>query len=161
MESDLLESDFDTAVSSHVYLFESRREGQSAKGLARRIAFELARILAPLWGGEVEDEEEELPQRTHEHVFVDGECDCGLQIKDGVTGYGLFEKEVEGYEIGDTGLKTKGSRRILNCAHAKVFKNPDGRRRCLECGVVVECQHKNFKSDGGELLCLDCGVRGN
>ena len=73
----------------------------------------------------------------HEHVFVDGECrGCGLQMKNGVMGYGLLDKEGEGYEIGDTGFKTKGSRRIISCEHKRHKSLPTGELLCLDCGSV-------------------------
>jgi hypothetical protein len=56
MESDLLESDFDAAVSFYVYLFESRRDAERMNAAARATALELARTLAPLFGGKVADE---------------------------------------------------------------------------------------------------------
>jgi hypothetical protein len=135
MENELLEDDFDTAVIVGLYLCERRRDENDIKAQANRVGFEVARILAPLWGGEVEEERRKVDD--HEHVFVDGECrGCGLQIKDGVMGYKLFDKEVEGHEINDTGFKTKGSRRIISCEHKRHKSLPTGELLCLDCGSV-------------------------
>lgn len=179
MESELLEDDFNLAVSTRLYLCERQRDVQDVKAQARAVGHEVARILAPLWGGEVKEADGPDEWRGcvdgEGHVFVDGECSkCDLINKDGVMSYGPAPAECEehdlengacrkcgGRQIPGTDFVTKATPLVIKCAHPKVFKNPDGRRRCLTCGKVMACEHENFKPYQGQLRCLDCGSVGN
>jgi hypothetical protein len=115
-------------VNAHVYLFESRRDAERTKAQARTTAFELARILAPLFGGEVKDDDDgESSRSTCDHTFGEGGMCvlCGLRVKDGVMSYGPEPVECVahsvvngqcvkcgGHEFGDE-FVTKGSPRIV------------------------------------------------
>ena len=146
IESDLLESDFDTAVNAALYLCERRRDVEDIKAQANRTGFEVARILAPLWGGEVEEAEAETGRRArHEHTFAGGKCECGLRQKDGVTFYGELQIECDehklvggkcvrchGREIAP-GIVSVPTPRIVSCEHRKFQTLPNGSLYCLYC----------------------------
>ncbi|MDQ3744184.1 MAG: hypothetical protein M3444_07370 [Acidobacteriota bacterium] len=158
MENELVEDDFDAAVVVGLYLCERRRDESDIKAQANRVGFEVARILAPLWGGEVGEAETETGERgKHEHTFIDGKCTselCGLRQQDGVTFYGELP---------------------IECDEHKVVKCGDG-QRCIKCGGrevmpgvvtvpaprIMSCEHRKFKPlPDGSLRCLYCGQTGN
>jgi hypothetical protein len=131
IENELAESDFNDAVNAHLYLFESRRETARMKSLARGVGYEVARILAPLWGGEVKSEDYSWLERAGcDHEFGErGACVfCGLVVEGGVMRYGDAPVECDGHvivngecrkcggqEIAD-GLVTKGSPRVIGAS---------------------------------------------
>lgn len=55
IENELAESDFDDAVTACLYIFEHKRDVRGRENQARQTAYELARTLAPLWGGKVKE----------------------------------------------------------------------------------------------------------
>lgn len=117
---------------------------------ARLTAYELARMLAPLFGGEMQEPAQlSSDSGCNPHIFVDGECRaCGLKNGGGVLRYGEDAAECDGHVIQDGncikcggrdmgGWVTSPSPRVLGrCEHARHEPNPGGGLRCLDCGSV-------------------------
>lgn len=93
IQTELMRIDFDNAVTTFLYLFEDRAASRRLAEQASRTGLEVARVLAPLFGGEVKDYDDSQPfghdaggpldrPRGCEHIFVDGVCrGCGMDLK--------------------------------------------------------------------------------
>jgi hypothetical protein len=151
IENELAEDDFNIAVTTHLYSFERRRAVEELKAQANRTGFELARILAPLFGGEVKERGDEPTPARHEHTFVDGACTgCDLRNTNGVFHHGPLPVECGEHVFVNDVCATCGGAKLESGHVTKASPRTLGR-----------CEHKNWKPSGGELLCLDCGARGN
>ena len=161
IENELAEDDFNTAVVTRLYRFESAERWRLMKAHARLTAeyTELLRL-----GGTIPDDEPieaatPGPKRdsaTCEHVNcrVQGSelscLDCGLRNDNGVLRYGESAPACEGHSIVN-GICTRcGGHEVIEGLVTK----PSPR-------IIGGCEHKRHVPEGGQLRCLDCGLLGN
>lgn len=130
-----------------LYEVEREREAAEREDFARIIGREVARLLLPAWGYELK--EAATPRREQPERFIEitvkgkrrrvPEPPPGW-VYDG-AGKLVCLNPGEGHPIGDTGLKTVPSPRVIGgpCEHPR-----ESLRR----------------QDGGGMRCADCGTKG-
>jgi hypothetical protein len=133
-----------------LYEAESEREAGERVELARLVGLEVARLLLPAWGFELKVSRAPSPETPGRfiEIVVDGKR---RKVREPPHGW-VYDKAgrltelkpSEGYPIGDTGLKTQASPRIIGGS-----PNFD------------DCEHLNHVPYQGQLKCLDCGSVGN